>query len=62
MKTATNVNEMFVCICSCETQWAAVHCGTEGFGAFFCLCRLTAYAVIDVPNDDGCERSRSSDH
>ena len=34
MKTATDVNEMFVCICSCETQWATVHYGTEGFGAF----------------------------
>ena len=34
MKSATNVSDLLGCICSCETQGANVHCGTEGFGAF----------------------------
>ena len=33
MKSATNVTDLLGCICSCETQGANVHCGTERFGA-----------------------------
>ena len=34
MKSATNITDLLGCICSCETQGANVHCGTEGFRAY----------------------------